>query len=218
VISRTGTSGETKVLLKSSAKFIATVPPFVVIPDGAGSVEFPITAVNDRKARGVQSVTVTAWTQGGTPVRSSITVIDDDGPALAIALNGYEISENGGELTGTLTRYNNTKGAAVVSLKGFCSSVKKKEMASVVTLPKTVTIPDGAESVSFDIAAVDNNRADGQQTEKTFFNMRLAMCVGAAGPALLCFILLAFYPLSKEKAEENRRKLEELRRKTGSQE
>lgn len=49
------------------------------------------------------------------------------------------------------------------------------------------------------------------QTESTYFNMRLAMCLGAAGPAILCFILLRFYPLTKEKAEENRRKLEAIR-------
>lgn len=55
------------------------------------------------------------------------------------------------------------------------------------------------------------------QTEGTYLSMRLAMCIGAAGPALLCFFLLGFYPLSKEKAEENRKKLEEMRGKTNSQ-
>ena len=49
------------------------------------------------------------------------------------------------------------------------------------------------------------------QTEGTYLSMRVAMCAGAAGPALLCFILLAIYPLSKEKTEENRKKLEEIR-------
>ena len=85
-------------------------------------------------------------------------------------------------------------------------------MASIVIIPETVTIPAGAESVEFKITAVDNDRADGQQSEKTFFNMRIAMCTGAAGPALLCFVLLSFYPLNKKRAEENRKKLEELRR------
>lgn len=49
------------------------------------------------------------------------------------------------------------------------------------------------------------------QSPQTYFNMRLAMCLGAAGPAILCFVLLRFYPLTKEKAEENRRKLQAIR-------
>ena len=53
-----------------------------------------------------------------------------------------------------------------------------------------------------------------EQTGSTYRNMRLAMCLGAALPAILCFILLAFYPLTKEKAEENRKKLEERRGET----
>lgn len=49
------------------------------------------------------------------------------------------------------------------------------------------------------------------QTPATYLSMRVAMCAGAAGPALLCFILLAFYPLTKIRAEENRRQLERIR-------
>ncbi|VGO15470.1 putative symporter YjmB [Pontiella desulfatans] len=211
VLTRAGTSGEMEVLVKSSPKAIAEVPQSVVIPDGENSVEFSVEAINDGKARGVQTTTITAWVKGGVPVRSSVSVIDDDGPALAITLDGYEISENGGELSATLTRYGTTEGAATVALEGFCSSVKKKDMAATVTIPETVTIPAGEERVAFKIAAVDNDRADGQQSEQTFFRMRLAMCIGAAGPALLCFVLLGFYPLNKKTAEENRRKLEELR-------
>ncbi|MDX6765285.1 MAG: MFS transporter [Candidatus Methylacidiphilales bacterium] len=52
------------------------------------------------------------------------------------------------------------------------------------------------------------------QSPQTYFNMRLAMCLGAACPAVLCFVLLKYYPLTKETAEKNRRELERLR--TGS--
>jgi len=213
VLSRTGTTGDLEVRLRSSARSAATVQPSIVIPAGESSVQFPVSAVNDAKARGVRGVTITAWAQGGKPVRSSVSVIDDDGPALAVSIDGYEMSENGGELAATLTRYGRTEGDAVVSLKGICSTVKKKDMASTVRIPEAVTIPDGAESIAFMITAVDNDRMEGRQTQRTFLNMRLAMCIGASGPALLCFVLLGFYPLDKKKAEENRRKLEELREK-----
>lgn len=49
------------------------------------------------------------------------------------------------------------------------------------------------------------------QSPDTYFNMRLAMCLGAAGPAILCFVLLRFYPLTKTKTEQNRNALERLR-------
>jgi GPH family glycoside/pentoside/hexuronide:cation symporter len=49
------------------------------------------------------------------------------------------------------------------------------------------------------------------QTPQTYFSMRIAMCAGAAVPSILCFVLLRFYPLTLEKSEENRRKLEARR-------
>ncbi len=54
------------------------------------------------------------------------------------------------------------------------------------------------------------------QTPQTYLNMRLAMCLGAAGPAVLCFLLLQFYPLTREKAEENRLKLAAIRGEVNS--
>lgn len=51
----------------------------------------------------------------------------------------------------------------------------------------------------------------GSQTPKTYLNMRLAMVLGAALPAMLCFVLLKYYPLTKDKADENRKLLEERR-------
>ncbi|VGO16403.1 putative symporter YjmB [Pontiella desulfatans] len=61
------------------------------------------------------------------------------------------------------------------------------------------------------LAMIGFDPALSEQTPATYFNMRVAMCVGAAGPAILCFVLLAFYPLNKKKAEENREKLEAKR-------
>jgi GPH family glycoside/pentoside/hexuronide:cation symporter len=50
-------------------------------------------------------------------------------------------------------------------------------------------------------------------TSETFLKMRLSMCLGAAIPALACFVVMRLYPLTKEKAEKNRAKLEEIRGK-----
>lgn len=59
--------------------------------------------------------------------------------------------------------------------------------------------------------AIGFNPAVESQSPQTYLNMRLAMCLGAAGPAILCFVLLRFYPLTKEQAEANRRTLERQR-------
>lgn len=53
------------------------------------------------------------------------------------------------------------------------------------------------------------------QTPQTYLSMRVAMCAGAAVPSILCFFLLKYYPLTLEKSEENRRKLEALRGTAG---
>lgn len=65
--------------------------------------------------------------------------------------------------------------------------------------------------IGFFLSAIGFNPSLSDQTPSTYLNMRLAMCIGAAGPALLCFALLKFYPLNKEKSEENRKKLEAMR-------
>ena len=56
--------------------------------------------------------------------------------------------------------------------------------------------------------------AASSQTDQTYLNMRLAMCLGAALPAIFCFFMLKFYPITKAIAEENRKKLEERRGET----
>jgi len=65
--------------------------------------------------------------------------------------------------------------------------------------------------IGFFLSAIGFDPGLSDQTPSTYLNMRLAMCIGAAGPALLCFALLKFYPLNKEKSEENRKKLEAMR-------
>lgn len=50
-----------------------------------------------------------------------------------------------------------------------------------------------------------------EQAAETFQSMRLSMCLGAGIPALICLIMMMYYPLTKAKSEENRKKLEERR-------
>ncbi len=51
------------------------------------------------------------------------------------------------------------------------------------------------------------------QSAETFMGMRLSMVCGAAAPAILCLVLMRFYPITKEKMEETRKTLEARRAK-----
>jgi autotransporter-associated beta strand protein len=76
------TVGEVVVTLTSSDETEATVPATVVIPDGAASVTFVITAVDDTSTDGRQTTTISASAPGYSSVGAMLAVEDDDFPLL----------------------------------------------------------------------------------------------------------------------------------------
>jgi GPH family glycoside/pentoside/hexuronide:cation symporter len=58
-----------------------------------------------------------------------------------------------------------------------------------------------------------NAESGGEQGESTFLGMRLLMVLGSMLPNALALAILHLYPLTKEKAFETRRVLEERRGK-----
>lgn len=66
------------VNLSSSDITEATVPPFVVIPAGQLSVDFPIRAIDDIFADGIQSSTITASATGFLNVSQILTITNDE--------------------------------------------------------------------------------------------------------------------------------------------
>jgi hypothetical protein len=75
-----------------------------------------------------------------------------DTPVLSLSVNNSSISENGGTATGTVTRSQTNQGALVVTLVS--------NDTTELTVPATVTIPDGAFSATFAITAVDDTILD----------------------------------------------------------
>lgn len=61
------------------------------------------------------------------------------------------------------------------------------------------------------LSSIGFDPALNSQTPHTYLSMRVAMCLGAGIPSLLCFLLLKYYPLTRRISEENRKKLEALR-------
>lgn len=77
-------------------------------------------------------------------------------PTLALAIDANDILENGGVTQATVRRNTGTAGQLVVTL----ASSDTTEAA----VPPSVTIPDGSDSVTFAVTAVDDLLVDGQQT------------------------------------------------------
>lgn len=72
-----------------------------------------------------------------------------DTPALTLSVDRSSINENGGTATGTVTRAQTSQGDLVVTL----TSADTTEL----TVPATVTIPDGSFSATFTITGVDDS-------------------------------------------------------------
>ncbi|MFZ4733435.1 MAG: Ig-like domain-containing protein, partial [Pirellulales bacterium] len=79
-----GTVGDLVVTLTSSDLTAATVPATVTIPDGAASVTFTITAVDDANADGTQTVTISATAVDHFSVPAVLQVLDDDFPQVVL--------------------------------------------------------------------------------------------------------------------------------------
>ncbi|WP_197454467.1 reprolysin-like metallopeptidase [Stieleria varia] len=76
--------------------------------------------------------------------------------SLTVRIDDRSISENGGIATATVIRHNGTSGDLTINL----SSSDTGE----ATVPASVTIPDGADRVTFDVSAVDDAVIDGSQS------------------------------------------------------
>ncbi|MCD0461718.1 Calx-beta domain-containing protein [Roseiconus lacunae] len=75
---------------------------------------------------------------------------------VTVSIDSTSISENGGSATGTVTRNTGTTGELVVTLTSSDTTE--------ATVPTTVTIPDGSDTVNFTITAVDDAIIDGDQS------------------------------------------------------
>ncbi|MBV9468241.1 MAG: hypothetical protein JOZ57_03290, partial [Abitibacteriaceae bacterium] len=158
VTRNTATTLALTVNLSSNNTAKATVPATVDIPAGATSVTFPINAVDNAVADGPQTVVIAASAAGFGTGSATATVTDNDTPTLGLSLSPTIFSEAAGAKAtmGTVTRNTPTTSALVVTLSSGNTTKG--------TVPATVTIPVGATSATFPIAAVDNAIADGPQS------------------------------------------------------
>ena len=153
VTRNSGTAGDLVVTLTSSDTTEAGVPTTVTIRDGQSSATFAVFAVDDLIADGTQTVTVTAVASGHANGTDTINVLDNE--ALTLTISPITISEKGGVAIGRITRNLGTVGNLVIQLTSSDTTE--------ATVPATVTILNGQSSATFEIRAVDDFLADGNQ-------------------------------------------------------
>ncbi|HNQ87025.1 MAG TPA: CARDB domain-containing protein [Verrucomicrobiota bacterium] len=149
--------------LVSSNPNAAAVPGSVVIPGGQVSASFAVAAVDnglvdgDRVVRIEGSVLTSLTGEPITPLQPvELLVTDDDGPALALVLATTLVGEGlNPAAIGTVSRNTGTLGALPVAL----ASSNPDEL----TVPPSVTIPDGAASVSFPLVSIADGVNDGNR-------------------------------------------------------
>ena len=114
-----------------------------------------VAAINDDFVDGSEDVTITAEATDYEAHTAALRISEDDQPALTVTIGAAIFAENVANpaTTATVRRNTDTTDPLEVTLRS--------DLVSKATVPETVTIPAGQDSVVFDITAVDNTRIDG---------------------------------------------------------
>ncbi|MCA9165745.1 MAG: hypothetical protein KDA62_22310, partial [Planctomycetales bacterium] len=153
-VTRTDTRGDLQVTLVADQADELIVPSSITIPDGQPSATFSIMGVNDNVIDGTQTVQVTATANGYESAAASVDVVEER--LLTVIVGTGAISERNGTTSVVVTR-TDSNGELVVALESSDTSE--------LTLPDSITIPDGSlSSASVLISAVDDTLLDGDQT------------------------------------------------------
>ena len=129
--------------------------PTVTIPASQTSVTFPIDVIDNQLLDGNTTVTVTATAAGYNAAAVSIPVTDYE--TLAVSFSGSEMSERLGSVIATVSR-SNTDRSAPRTVQLASSDTTE------ATVPASVIIPAGLDSVTFIVTAVDDSLLDGLQS------------------------------------------------------
>ncbi len=132
----------------------ATMPGNVVIPAGASSATFSISAVDDRLLDGTQSVAIRATHPGYRDGLGTVGVTDLE--TLSLSLSVGNLSENGGTAIGTVTR-SNTDLQLPITVQLFIDDPTE------ASAQPSVVIPAGQAAVTFVISGIDDSLLDGTQ-------------------------------------------------------
>jgi hypothetical protein len=155
--SNTDNSQTLVVTLTSNYPPKIKVPATITIPANQASTTFDVQVIDDTLWEGTATVTVTASAAGYVSSNDLVRVTDHE--TLTVTIAAASVAENAGATatTATVTRSNTD---TFFSLDVTLTSSD----ASEIGIPATVTIPANQSSVTFNVAAIDDNLLDGTQT------------------------------------------------------
>ena len=149
-------------LLLHSDNPLVTVPPSVILASNQTSIAFPVNVVNDHLVHGSSVANITAFVADSVSGRAlsqagtarSLTLIDDNGPALTVSFAAGLIPETG-STTGTISCNTALATPLVVNLTSSDTTA--------ATVPVTVTIPAGQTSTTFTVSGVNPGHPTGSR-------------------------------------------------------
>jgi len=132
------------------------LPATITIPAGAASAQFTVTPANDQIVNLSAGQTLTATAADFAAGSASVSITDDDTPALALSLSAETVAEGAPPVTATVSR--NTEDTTQPL------TVAVSVGSDRATGPENIEIPAGQTSVTFPVSAVDNQFVDGADT------------------------------------------------------
>jgi len=167
-IKRTGSpAGTIRINLAADQANTLYFPASVTLSEGVVEKQINIGVVDNAQVDGARVIEVTAaiyisscncntTAENGGVVTDNITILDNDGPSLRIAVNPVSLRE-GVANAGTMTITRNTGTASALNLELSSGDVTE------LTIPATATIPAGSAGVDVVITTIDDQEDDGSQ-------------------------------------------------------
>lgn len=153
--SNTNTGSDLTVTLTNSLPSRLTVPDTITIPAGERNTTFVVSAVDDLLLAPADIVQIEATAETYTAAVLQLTITDYE--TLGVTFENAVVAENGGTITGRVTRSNtNTDQSVNVALT--------LSDTSEAIVPLNVTIPAGQSSVAFVLTGLDDTLLDGSQS------------------------------------------------------
>lgn len=156
VILPTPVDADVPILLTVTPIGIVEVTPLVTIAAGRDSVGFLVDAIDNDEVDGTRVVVIEATAQNYESAKAELYVLDDESPPVDLKLEVTPTSfPEDGEGVGKLSRSGDLAQPLIVNL--VSSDVME------ATVPDSVSIPSGSESVEFVVAGVQDGEVDGDQ-------------------------------------------------------
>ncbi len=144
------------VSLNHTAASRLQAPASITLPAGASSASFFIAALNDSIVNGSATSVFTATAPGHAPATNTLTISEDDTPALTLRLAAASAAENGAPIIATITRNAETNSTLALTLF--------TDRPDALTLPAIIAIPAGQTNVTFALTPVNDTVVTGPRT------------------------------------------------------